>query len=499
MLWIYLTAIIFILSIIIFIRPVRKSWAQKIFKIRRSFLKNNKGYTVILGIMTVISFVIAIRSCFITPIVEIDAKKFYKDLQNYSDSLSPKAITLSPSGSEIPLIPDVAKEKAKTLKPQLKELEKSEVDLPFSKELADGLLDIGIGNIEEGEKKILNNLSLLENEWKKAEQLKDQAIKKADELKNSVFISYKSLGDAGYYKLRFKEASEWYKKALNLEPENIGILNSLGACFLWLGQYVDADNYFNKALRVKDQLGNNYSEINAILWNNIGVVLCFQSDYKGAIDTLKKVVGTFEKINDIENPIVAVLYGNISSTLYFNAEFKEAIKYNNKELELNKRLFGEKHPQYANSLNTKGLLLLDYYRNDTLALKYFNEALKIYKDSLGSDHPFVAIVYNSKASVLHAKGDYEGAISLYKKALEILIIFHKTENQPSIATLYNNIAKAYYDKGNLAKALHYIKIAYRIQLKILGIDHANTITTRVGLQKCGGNPEKIEREVLGEK
>ena len=81
-------------------------------------------------------------------------------------------------------------------------------------------------------------------------------------------------------------------------------------------------------------------------------------------------------------------------------------------------MLGERHPDYANSLNNLAALLSaqgDYAR----ARPLYEQALAIRKEVLGERHPLYATSLSNLGLVLWAHRDYPGAARLLEQALEI--------------------------------------------------------------------------------
>ena len=87
-------------------------------------------------------------------------------------------------------------------------------------------------------------------------------------------------------------------------------------------------------------------------------------------------------------------------------------------MEIRKQSLGEKHPDYATSLNNLAMLyqdMGDYVKAEPL----FQKALEIYKQTLGEKHPDYAASLNNLALLYKSMGDYAKAEPLYRQALEI--------------------------------------------------------------------------------
>ena len=94
--------------------------------------------------------------------------------------------------------------------------------------------------------------------------------------------------------------------------------------------------------------------------------------------------------------------------LYEGGRFPEAIELATRARDLALRSYGERHPNYASSLNNLAMLYRetgDYAAAEPL----FRQALEIRRAALGEGHPDYAISLNSLASLYHVMGDYAAA------------------------------------------------------------------------------------------
>ena len=129
------------------------------------------------------------------------------------------------------------------------------------------------------------------------------------------------------------------------------------------------------------------------------------------------------------------------------------------------------------------------------------------KDIVSED---IAKFFLNLANIYSGLGEYEKALPLYKKSLDIR---EKTlgETHPDTVTSYSNIAELYKAMGKYKKALPLYKKALEIQKKVLGEEHLDTTTSYnnlAGLYKAMGKYEEalplyekaleIRKEKLGE-
>ena len=130
--------------------------------------------------------------------------------------------------------------------------------------------------------------------------------------------------------------------------------------------------------------------------------------------------------------------------------FREAIELARQLLEIRRQVQGEKHPDYARTLNNLAYLYSsqgDYAKAEPL----YRQALAITKQVLGEKHPAYATSLNNLALLYKSQGDYTKAEHLSLKALEIR---KQTlgEKHPSYATSLTSLALLYKSMGDYAKA-----------------------------------------------
>jgi CHAT domain-containing protein/Tfp pilus assembly protein PilF len=218
--------------------------------------------------------------------------------------------------------------------------------------------------------------------------------------------------------------------------------------------------------------------------------------------------------------------------LYEDGQYKDAIDSFAQVCEIVEQKFGERHPAYADSLNTLAAIYIDmgdYTKAEPLCQK----ALEIQGRVLGENHSDYADSLNTLAAIYIDMGDYTKAESLCQKALEIRqrdpYVHAKSwlgnrydsfwdsgpkilgENHSDYADSLNTLAAIYIDMGNYTKAEPLCQKALEIRQEILGENHpdyADSLDNLAALYHKMGNYTKAEplyqkaleirRKVLGE-
>lgn len=122
------------------------------------------------------------------------------------------------------------------------------------------------------------------------------AAMKADAEKNPTSLEKTAqLANFLYDNKRFKDAIEWYEKALKLDPKNPDVETDLGTAYYYVGDFNSALSHFDSSLRIDPR------HIQTI-HNKFIVLLDGKKDIAGARATLKQL----ESI-DPQNPALASL------------------------------------------------------------------------------------------------------------------------------------------------------------------------------------------------
>lgn len=159
-------------------------------------------------------------------------------------------------------------------------------------------------------------------------------------------------GDKFFFKGQYLEAIEYYNRALDIDPNNAIALYYIGDALDNLGHHEMALEYYDKALKIDPRNSN--------IWNNRGLALDNLGRYEEALECYNKALKI--KPNDDR-----VLY-NKAIALRKLRRYKEALKCYDKALEIN--------PNDADIWNNKGVVFneLKQYKK---AIECFNKALKI--------------------------------------------------------------------------------------------------------------------------
>ncbi len=159
-------------------------------------------------------------------------------------------------------------------------------------------------------------------------------------------------GDRLYQLNKYKMALDEYQKGLEIEPDNINLINSLGVCFGVMGKLDKAKLEFDKAMKI------NPNEVMVIY--NIGLLYQIEEDIDKAIIYLRKAHGIDSAVFEVE-----FLLGSL---LVKKNHTKQALPHLEKASEIN--------PESGLSFRMKGEIHLGNNLPEKAGLE-FNKAIKI--------------------------------------------------------------------------------------------------------------------------
>ena len=261
------------------------------------------------------------------------------------------------------------------------------------------------------------------------------------------------LGFLKELELEYREASDYYEQAVQLDQENSDYLNRYGRILIELGLSNKAIEYLDKALKIARKISGDKNPFVADCYQNIGKAWNDLGNSKKAIEFYDKALKIALEIYGNEHPYIGPKY------------FGFATKTN-----------GDKHPNIASLYNDIGLSW-DNLGNSKKAIEFYDKALKIALEIFGDKHPPIAALYNNIGLAWDKLGDSKQAIEFYGKALKIALEIYG-DNHPHIATGYNNIGFAWDKFGDSKKAIEYYDKALKIFDAAYGSDHPYTKSVR---------------------
>jgi signal transduction histidine kinase len=186
----------------------------------------------------------------------------------------------------------------------------------------------------------------------------------------------------------------------------------------------------------------------------------FQGNYPHAIEYFQKALKINEELGN--NPGVTNCLNNIGIIYYYQANYPKALEYYNKALKINEEM-GDKSA-ISNCLNNIANIHFNE-GNYSLALKYYQETLNYFEEI--DNKSSITSALNNIGIIHENQGDYLQALEYFQKSLGMR---KKIGDKLGICNSYSNIGKVFLKTKNYTKALDYtlksLKLANELDLLI---------------------------------
>ena len=211
---------------------------------------------------------------------------------------------------------------------------------------------------------------------------------------------------------------------------------NLGTVFKSLGQYDKAEEYLQKALVIKTEIGDRKGE--ATSYGNLGTVFESLGQYDKAEEYLQKALVIKTEIGDRKGETTS--YGNLGTLFKSLGQYDKAEEYLQKALVI-KTEIGDRKGE-ATSYGNLGTVFESLGQYDK-AEEYLQKALVI-QTEIG-DREGEAASYGNLGTVFKSLGQYDKAEEYLQKALVIQTEIGDREGE---ATSYGNLGTVFRTVGN---------------------------------------------------
>ena len=297
------------------------------------------------------------------------------------------------------------------------------------------------------------------------------SIREVDRARKEQALAAYDYGNILELRLKYKEATEVFKDAVDNQPNNTKFINSYCLNLMRNGRYDKVIPLYSKAIQLDSTAYGSGDSSVAMLYNNLGSAWELLGNSNQAIEFFDRALRIYVNYLGQNHPYVARCYKNLGASWDSKGEYKKAIEYYNQALRIDTLFLGKRHPAVAITYNNLGAAwkLMGEYET---AIKFYNQALNIDTVVLGEYHPTVAIRYSNLGSVWSSNGKYDRAIEYFEDALKIDTTLFGLEH-PVVATIYNNLGLTWHHKRMYNRAINYLEQALRIDSVALGKNHSS--------------------------
>ena len=245
--------------------------------------------------------------------------------------------------------------------------------------------------------------------------------------------------------------------------------NSLGMLSCRAGLYMEAIDYYDKAVHIQIKLG--YDDVQLAMAQVLtGSVQYYLGHFRKALKLHQDALAILRDQVGKEHETVAATLFQIGLVQASLCQYDEAMNALHEALAIQKRLLGDQHPAALRTRREIGNMYAVYSSELPSAFAEFDAVLQVQKRIHGEKHPNVAETLHSTGCAQARNGDHEDALKTledcYNMRLEFLGLDH-----PLQATTLHEIAKIQVSRGHLKKAIHICDAALDIRTESLSDHH----------------------------
>lgn len=259
-----------------------------------------------------------------------------------------------------------------------------------------------------------------------------------------------------------------------LQKSLCNALNNIGFIKVNDGNSKLAVEYFNKSLKLSDELGIKDSKANIL--NSLGGIYMSQGNIELAIFNYTKALKIYERNRNDRGK--AIVYNNIGDIYRIQKKYLLALEYYNKSLritDVNNKL------GVASLFNNIGYIHL-YLSNSDSSLLYFEKSLKLRLEL--KDQHGIATTYNNMGSIFRNQNNFNKANIYLGKGLQLS---KEIKDKELISISYNNIAKLKFKQGLFQQSKDYSLKGLKIAREIGFIDDIKlsaNLLTQIAQKQC---------------
>jgi tetratricopeptide (TPR) repeat protein len=283
--------------------------------------------------------------------------------------------------------------------------------------------------------------------------------------------------DRGSYKL----AISFFEEKLQLmehqgaiqndqELEDVATtLNSLGMLSSRAGFYVEAIDYYEKALRIQLKAGCDKVQI-ATARVLTGAVHFQLGDWQKALKLHQEALTVLRKeLGPEHQTFAATLYqlGVVQAAL---CEYDAAMSLLKQALGIQTRILGDDQPATLRTRREIANLYALYPSSCGLALEQLDDVLACQRLIHGDRHPNVAETLHSIGRAYSRAGDISSALQILEECYYMRTEFLGWDHPQQASTLHE-ICQLHLKRGRIKKALHIIDVVLGILRESLSDDH----------------------------
>ncbi|HZU28117.1 MAG TPA: serine/threonine-protein kinase, partial [Bryobacteraceae bacterium] len=279
----------------------------------------------------------------------------------------------------------------------------------------------------------------------------------------------------------YSDAERHFRRALELRrrelgdrhPDTIATMASLAAVYERAGRYKDAERLYTQLVEVERRVLGNDAPNTLKTMNGLAVTYAEEGRFAESVKMLAEVVPAEQRVLGEENLQTLRAMGNLAAGYEVLGQRAKAEALALKTLELKRRALGADNPETLDTTANLAELYSnegDYARAETL----YVSAVDGYRRALGAGHLHAIASMGGLADVYRYRGKYKEAEAVCLEALQAAR-GGIGEEHPAALDAIQVLAETYDDQGRYDEAATLFRKLLEKRRRVLGGDHPDTI------------------------
>jgi serine/threonine-protein kinase len=252
------------------------------------------------------------------------------------------------------------------------------------------------------------------------------------------------------------------------------------------GKYEEAEQFARRGLQMSERhLPRNHPQV-AKADYALGKVLEARGRYAESIQALNEAA-RLQAAQDGAQPDLAASLSELANTEFYAAHYDISEAINKRVLDMQRKIYGERHPQVADTLINLGAIQFQQGRYPD-SERYYRQALDIAQEWYGNEHPETADAMTFVGQALTKQKRFAEAADMLKQSRSILIHTYGVMHQ-RVAFADNELGNAELRQGKLDEAEADFHQALDIYRSVYNNNHY-----QVGITECNLGGVFLERK-----
>lgn len=311
--------------------------------------------------------------------------------------------------------------------------------------------------------------------------------------KNRLPETYLLLGNTYRLEGMFGEAKTWTVRGLSslekMKPRDAKRLTSAYNYLALLnnnaGEFSDSEKNARKAIALSNEagLGQENEAMHKVVLAN---ALRQQGKYEEALKELTAAISVLK--NNGDKKLFATATNNLGALYFWMGDYQRALPIVQDGLKQRLSLFGETHPDVANSYLDLGCI--EFKQGDfESAIEHLTDAHEIRLTKLGANHPETLSAEANLAVILLTTGDSTKAVELLKHAVEVGRNVLGNKN-PDLAQYADDYANALAASKQFDEARNILSESLAVRKSVFGAgsrEYASGLRSLAQIELSAGN------------